>query len=135
MFRGALPTTAAEREEFNADIRARRAIPADVTAVLPSIARAGSEFVPLDGLRTALSQFGATLGFRPSIDVDAAELYDNAMSTCAVVPTLICALWRLRQGLEPIAPHASLAYAANYLYMMQGDEPISPSTRPRSRST
>ena len=45
------------------------------------------------------------------------------MSTCAVTPTLICALWRLRQGLEPIAPHAELGYAANYLYMMQGHEP------------
>jgi citrate synthase len=45
------------------------------------------------------------------------------MSTCAVVPTLICALWRLHQGLEPIAPRADLAYAANYLYMMQGTEP------------
>jgi citrate synthase len=123
MFRVALPTTTAERDEFNADIRARRAIPAEVADVLPAIARVGAEFVPLDALRTALSQFGAALGFRPSIDVDAAELYDNAMSTCAVVPTLICALWRLRQGLEPIAPKAGLAYAANYLYMMQGNEP------------
>ena len=61
-------------------------------------------FVPLDALRTAVSQFGATLGFRPSLDVDDATLRDNAMSTCAVAPTLICALWRLRQGLEPIAP-------------------------------
>jgi citrate synthase len=29
----------------------------------------------------------------------------------------------LRQGLEPIAPRADLRYAANYLYMMQGEEP------------
>jgi citrate synthase len=123
LFNGELPSTLAEREAFAADIRSRRAIPDEVASVLPAIARAGETFVPLDALRTAVSQFGATLGFKPSLDIDAAELRENAMSTCAVTPTLICALWRVRQGLEPIAPHAALGYAANYLYMMQGKEP------------
>jgi len=123
MFSGRLPATLAEREEFAADKRTRRRVPDAVMEVLPAIARAGEPFVPLDALRTAVSQYGATLGFRPSIDVDSVELHDNAMSVCAVVPTLICALWRLRNGLEPIAPRDDLAYAANYLYMMQGVEP------------
>jgi citrate synthase len=123
LFNGKLPATLAEREAFAADIRARRSIPAAVAAVLPEIARAGDTFVPLDALRTAVSQYGATLGFKPSLDVDAATLRENAMATCAVTPTLICALYRLRQGLDPVAPHAELAYAANYLYMMQGKEP------------
>ena len=98
-------------------------IPDRVADVLPAIARAGDTFVPLDALRTPISQYGATLGFKPSHDVDDATLRDNAMSTCAVTPTLICALWRLRQGLEPVAPHPTLGYAANYLYMMLGTEP------------
>jgi citrate synthase len=123
MFEGRLPTTLAEREAFAADIRPRRAIPAAVVDVLPEIARAGEVFVPLDALRTALSQYGAALGFRPSHDIDAETLRDNAMSTCAVVPSLICALWRLRRGLEPVAPRDDLPYAANYLYMMQGEVP------------
>jgi citrate synthase len=123
LFDGRLPATLAEREAFAADIRPRRVIPSAVADVLPAIARAGEVFVPLDALRTALSQYGAALGFRPSIDVDAATLRENAMSTCAVVPTLICALWRHRQGLEPVAPRDDLAYAANYLYMMHGEVP------------
>jgi citrate synthase len=123
LFEGRLPATLAEREAFAADIRPRRVIPPAVVDVLPEIAEAGDVFVPLDALRTALSQYGAALGFRPSIDVDAATLRENALSTCAVVPTLICALWRLRRGLEPIAPRDDLAYAANYLYMMQGEVP------------
>jgi len=123
LFNGQLPATLAEREAFAADIRSRRAIPEAVATMLPETARAGDTFVPLDALRTAISQFGATLGFRASLDIDAATLRDNAMSTCAVAPTLICALWRLREGLEPIAPHAELGYAANYLYMMHGKEP------------
>ena len=123
LFKGQLPATLAEREAFAAEIRARRGIPDAVAAALPEIARAGDTFVPLDALRTAISQFGATLGFRPWLDIDAPTLRENAMSTCAVTPTLICALWRVRRGLEPIAPHAELGYAANYLYMMQGEEP------------
>jgi citrate synthase len=123
MFEGRLPETIAEREAFEADIRARRHIPPAVADVLPAIARAGDEFVPLDALRTTVSQFGAALGFKPSLDIDAAALRENAMDTCAVVPTLVCALWRLRQGLDPIEPHESLGYAANYLYMMQGTVP------------
>jgi citrate synthase len=123
LFEGTLPTTLAERNAFVAEIVPRRAIPDTVANVLPAIARAGDTFVPLDALRTAISQYGAALGFKPSIDVDASELRDNAMSTCAVVPTLITALWRLRQGLEPVAPRADLGYAANYLYMMHGTEP------------
>jgi citrate synthase len=106
-----------------AGVAPRRVIPSAVADVLPAIARSGETFVPLDALRTAVSHYGATLGFRASLDTDDVELRDNAMSTCAAVPTLICALWRLRQGLEPIAPRADLAYAANYLYMMQGTEP------------
>ena len=64
-----------------------------------------------------------------------ATLYDNAMSTCAVVPTLITALWRLRQGLEPVDPRDDLGYAANYLYMMHGEEPTRRARGRASRST
>jgi citrate synthase len=123
MFEGVLPMTDADRERFALDVRRRRATPDAVSAVLPAIARAGDTFVPLDALRTTVSQYGATLGFQPSLDVDHDTLYDNALSVCAVVPTLICALWRLRQGLEPIEPRPDLGYAANYLYMMHGTVP------------
>ena len=123
MFDGRLPATLGEREAFAADIAPRRVIPPAVAAVLPAIAHAGEVFVPFDALRTAVSQYGAALGFRPSHDIDAETLRENAMSTCAAVPTLICALWRLRRGLEPVAPRDDLAYAANYLYMMTGEVP------------
>src|SRR5438552_18902256 len=103
MFEGRLPTTVAERESFAADIRTRRAIPPAVAGVLPEIASAGEVFVPLDALRTALSQYGAALGFRASHDIDAETLRDNAMSTCEVVPAIICERWRLLRDREHIA--------------------------------
>ena len=45
------------------------------------------------------------------------------MQTCAVIPTLVMALYRLSRGEEPIDPHPDLAYSANYLYMLTGQEP------------
>ena len=101
LFKGRLPATHRRARDVRGrhPRRAARSRPRS-PAVLPEIARAGETFVPLDALRTAVSQYGATLGFRASHDVDDTTLRDNAMSTCAVTPTLICALWRLRQGLE-----------------------------------
>jgi citrate synthase len=123
MFDGELPVTIAEREAFAAEVRGLRNLPDSVQRVLPAIAAAGTTFVPLDAARTAVSLLGAASDFRPSLDVDRAELRANALKVCAAIPTLITALWRLRQGLEPVAPDPQLDYAANYLYMMQGEVP------------
>ena len=123
MFDGALPATIAERDAFAIEVRALRVLPEAVERVLPSIAAAGATFVPLDAVRTAVSLLGSASGFEPSLDVDATELRANALLVCAAIPTLITALWRLRRGLEPVAPDPKLAYAANYLYMMHGEVP------------
>jgi citrate synthase len=122
MFEGELPT-APQREGFAAEIRARRTLPDSVQALLPEIAGAAEDFQPLDGLRTVISMVGSALGFRPSLDVDPAELQDNAMTVCAVVPTTLAALYRLQSGEQPIEPHPDLGYAANYLYMIHGTVP------------
>ena len=120
MFEGELPTPG-QRETFVAEIASLRTIPDNVRGLLPAIAQA-SEF-PLDGLRTAVSLIGAANGFRPHVDVERAELRANAMLVASVVPTVLTALHRLREGNEPIEPRAGLAYAANYLYMMTGEVP------------
>lgn len=123
LFSGRLPATLAERREFVDEVRPLREIPPDVLGMLPEIAHAGERFVPLDALRSAVSLLGSTLGFRPWLDTDPATLRHEALQVCAVVPTLVCALHRLREGLDPIAPHRELGYAANYLWMMHGREP------------
>lgn len=122
MFEGTLPD-ASERDAFLARVRQAREVPESVREVLPSIARAGDEFVPLDALRTAVSLVAAAHSFKPSLDVSHEQLEDDAVRICAVIPTLIMALYRLRQGLEVIDPHPELGYAANYLYMLTGDVP------------
>ena len=122
LYEGALPTKA-QREAFMAEIRPLRAIPDELKPLLSGIARAGEHFVPLNVLRTAVSLLGSVLGFPPCLDVDAQALRAQALRTCAVVPTLLTALYRLHRGQEPIEPHPDLPYAANYLYMLTGEEP------------
>jgi len=122
LYEGKLPTKA-ERERFVEEIRPLREIPAGVRDQLQTVASLGESFVPLDALRTAISMVASSLDFKPWLDIDAAELRAQAMRICAVTPTLITALYRMREGLDPVDPHPDLPYAANYLYMMRGEVP------------
>jgi citrate synthase len=97
-----------------------------VQPVLQSIAAAGE---PLDGLRTALSLAASARGLRPVIDITATQRRDDALFLCAVTPTLLCALHRLRHGLPAMEPRDDLGYAANYLYMLIGAEPAAEHAR------
>ncbi|MDQ1445748.1 MAG: citrate synthase, partial [Acidimicrobiaceae bacterium] len=125
LFDGELPTGVAERDAFMDEVRPLRIVPDAVRPLLPQIAAAGraQDRGLLDGLRTAVSAVAQSQAFQPSLDVDAATLRANALRVCAVTPTLIAALFRLSQGLDPIEPHPDLGYAANYLYMVSGDVP------------
>jgi citrate synthase len=122
LFQGELPSIA-ERNRFIDEIRPLRAMPGEVRDVLPEIARVAHDAPPLDLLRTTVSLLGAALGFRPSLDISHAELREEGLRVCAVVPTLLCALYRLQHGLPVIDPHPDLPYAANYLFMMRNEVP------------
>ncbi len=122
MFEGALPTSA-QRAEFLERVRPLAVVPDSVKPLLPAIAAAADEFVPLDALRTSVSLVASAIGCRPSLDLTPAELRADAERICAVIPTLIMSLYRLHAGLEPIDPHPELGYAANYLYMLAGEVP------------
>ncbi|MGW3128437.1 citrate synthase [Streptomyces sp. NPDC001123] len=108
---------------FTAETAALRRLPAEVGTALPAVAAASGTSGPLAGLRTALSLLGAARGFRPVYDIDADRRRADTVAACAAVPTLLTALYRLGQGLDPVEPREDLSYAANYLYMLTGVEP------------
>lgn len=122
MVDGELPDTA-QRATFTARTAALRHLPDDLRDALPGIARSGVLAGPLAGLRTALSQAGAAAGFRPLYDLRPAQRREDALAACAMVPTLLAALHRLGRGEDPVEPRDDLPYAANYLYMLTGEEP------------
>src|SRR3954468_14266357 len=122
MFEGELPSKA-QLADFRRRVAPLREIPAPVKEVLSDIARVGRAAPPLDMLRTTISLLGAHFGFQPSLDVDAAQLREQALRVCAVVPTLLTAIYRLQHDLDPIDPDPDLTYAANYLHMLSGSVP------------
>ncbi len=122
MVHGELPDRA-ESAGFAARTAGLRHLPAEVSAALPGIARAGTVSGPLAGLRTALSLLGASAGLRPVYDLTGDRRREDALALCAAVPTLLTALYRLGAGREPVAPRDDLPFAANYLYMLTGAEP------------
>jgi citrate synthase len=119
LFRGELPDAAASAA-FGDEVRRRRTMPPGLSTLLPALSPRGA---PLDVLRTAVSVLGAELGWRPTHDISADELYEQAVGICAVVPTILAAAHRLRTGNEPVEPRDDLGFAANYLYMLTGEEP------------
>ncbi|GEC08349.1 citrate synthase [Streptomyces spinoverrucosus] len=119
---GELPDTASAAA-FAAETAALRRLPDQVSAALPAIAAAGGRSGPLAGLRTALSLLGAAQGFRPLYDIDADRRREDTLVATAAVPTVLTSLHRLGKGLAPVPPREDLSYAANYLYMLTGEEP------------
>ncbi|MGH9260735.1 MAG: citrate/2-methylcitrate synthase, partial [Acidimicrobiales bacterium] len=120
LFEGHLPT-AAESEAFAAEVRALRTVPEAVRGLLPEIAASGGSL--MDQLRSTVSLIGHSQGFKPWLDIPAAELRANALQVCAAVPTLIMALYRIGRGLVPVDPDPDLGYGENYLWMLTGERP------------
>jgi citrate synthase len=113
LWRGSLPS-AEELEAFQADLAARRTLPAAALELLRSAAAAGVG--GMDTLRIAAGTVSLGRSGRSTDEDDARDLV-------AVFPTIVAAWWRLLHGREPVAPRADLGHAANYLYMLSGQAP------------
>jgi citrate synthase len=122
MIEGRLPG-AEEAQRFSEETIPLRTLPDALRRLLPKIACAGETFLPLDGLRSALSIACAERGMRPHMDISAEALRNDALFATSLTPTLLAALHRLRQGKEPIEPNSDLGTTANYLYMIHGELP------------
>jgi citrate synthase len=76
---------------------------------------------PMAALRTAVSSLGL---YDEEADVMEDEAnYRKSIRLQAKMPALVAAFARIRKGLEPIAPRKDLGFAANFLYMLKGEEP------------
>jgi citrate synthase len=86
---------------------------------------AAQDAAPMSALRTIISTLSAH-------DSDAADEADpqnlvanvrKGRRVTARLPTALAAYTRLRNGQEPVSPRADLDHAANFLYMLNGEEP------------
>jgi len=111
-------------EGFRAELRAAREtpLPPAVAEALPILATA-SGAGPLDALRTAVSLLAAAEGFAPVLDLDLPTIRTQGIRLVTAMPALAAALYRLGQGLDPVAPDPDLSWPADYLRMITGSEP------------
>lgn len=117
LWRGELPN-AGELASHTDELTAARALSDETIAVLRS---AGVRQEPMDALRTAVSSMDSAEIAGPDTDLRC-NLRRAGLLT-ARLPTAVAAYHRLRGGEEPIAPRPDLDHAANFLYMLTGDEP------------
>jgi citrate synthase len=116
LLHGELPTRA-ELDTFDAELKAARALPAAVLEVVRMVRDAH----PMEVLRTAVSALGA---FDHEVGDNSPEATRcKGVRLTAQVPALVAAHHRIRQGLEPVEPSASLGHAANFLYTLKGEAP------------
>ncbi len=118
LFEDCLPDAETLRA-FRADLADRREIGDAVRDILRRAAE--TDQPAMDALR-----MGAATA---SLDGDARDTGAAAKRVVAVLPTIVATYWRYRQGEEPLDPRADLGHAANYLWLLTGEEPTDAETR------
>ncbi len=112
-----LPTEA-ELEELNERLVGEREVSRFLAELMPTLAQQTS---PMSMLRTSVS---AASAYDPDGWDDSPEANERkAMRLIAKTPTLIAMYHRMRTGQEIVPPNAKLPHAANFLYMLSGQEP------------
>lgn len=109
----------AELDELTKQIAEEAAVPADFYnhfKLYPI-----DKVHPMGALRTAISLLGL---YDDEADVMSEEAnYRKAIRIQAKIPTIVTAFSRIRKGLDPVSPRSDLSFAANFLYMLTGEEP------------
>jgi len=115
---GKLPNRA-ELDNLNNDLRNNAELPEPVVQLIKSFPK---DVIPMDGLRTAVSMLGHYDPDRHEATGREANLR-KAIRLTAQFPTIVTAILRAKQGLEPIHPRSDLSVAGNFVYMLDGKEP------------
>ncbi|MFC1542598.1 citrate synthase [Pseudomonadota bacterium] len=82
---------------------------------------------PMDALQAGVAALGMFYPIDTDLTSDLEEAYEMAdkaaIRLIAKVPTMVAAHARMRKGDDPIPPRDDLSHAANFLYMLTGEEP------------
>ena len=112
---GYLPTQS-QLDAFDADLKAARELPGEILDVI----RLTRNSHPMDVLRTAVSALSA---YDPETEDNSAEAtLRKGIRLTAQAPTIVAAHARIREGNEALDPDPSLGHAANFLYMLFGEQ-------------
>jgi len=114
---GWLPTKS-QLDEFKRRLEAFRPLEPNIIQLIRSYPTSSD---PMDVLRTTVSALGL---YDPQPLADNAEArIEKALKILAKTPTIITAFDRIRRQKQPVSPKSGLSQAADFLYMLTGEEP------------
>lgn len=117
LWNGRLPKQA-ELDEFSHKIRSRYAMSAALEQRIMALPKKAE---PMHAMRTLVSSLGLDDAKPNATDIP--EVREKALTVLALVPTMLAAFHRYRQGKPIIKPDANLPLAENFLYMLNGQKP------------
>lgn len=111
--------TASELDALKKDLAENAALPKEVIEHFKMYPI--KDVHPMAALRSAVSLLGL---YDEEADVmEEGANFRKAVRLQAKIPTIVTSFARIRNGKEPIAPRTDLGFAANFLYMLTGNEP------------
>ena len=106
--------------KLRVQMAAQRALPEKVIEIIKTHAVDAN---PMALLRTAVSALGSVGNFADTPSIA------QAINITAKFPSILATSHRHRLGLSALSPRADLSHAANYLYLLTGEEPTSSQVR------
>lgn len=121
LWNGRLPKRA-ELDELRKELASSYELPWQIVELIKGMcARVPPHFEPMDALRTVVSALA--MFDEESRDLSRAASIRVATRLTARFPTIVAAMDRARNDLDPVAPNPSLDIATNFLYMLKGEMP------------
>ena len=98
------------------------AVGQDPVALKAIVELADQGETPMAALRTIVSMLS---GYEPNTKhpIDPTLVLQQGVHITAKMPTILAAFDRVRNGEEILPPRKNLSHAANFLYMLTGEEP------------
>lgn len=119
LWRGHLPNRT-ELEALQRQLAVHRELPYEVMALVDLLSTK-KNMEAMAVLRTAVSALAVT---DPDPDDRSPEAeFERAVQITAGIPAIVAAYERLRTGQTPVPPRTDLSHAANFLWMLNGEEP------------
>ena len=118
-----LPTKA-ELDTFTKDLRSHYALGEGMKLLIKDMPTSAEPMHVLRTLVSALAMFDKSPNGN-SVE----EARQKAMAIMASTPAIVAGFDRARRGLDFIEPDTSLSFAANFLYMLNGEKPTESMTR------
>ena len=118
---GELPT-AEQLQEFDTRLKRHRRIKFRIRDMMKSFPESAH---PMDSLQATVAALGMFYPYPRTLvgTLDQSTVDDVCVNLIAKLPTLVAAHARMRRGDDPIAPRDDLSHAANFYYMLTGEEP------------